>query len=100
MGLRDGEVARRAVVCGRVQGVGYRWNCAREAERLGVRGWARNEPDGSVDVLAVGARDAVDALLDWCRRGPRHAEVSDVLVAEPDERERRDAAERRGFTTG
>lgn len=98
--MAEDQVVRRAVARGRVQGVGYRWNCAREAERLGVRGWARNEPDGSVDILAAGAPDAVEAFLAWCRRGPRHAEVTELLVAEADDREVREAAERRGFATG
>ena len=78
----------------------YRWNCAREAERLGVRGSACNEPDGSVDILAIGKRGGVEALLAWCRRGPAHAEVTELLVAEPDAAELRDAAAHRGFTTG
>lgn len=68
----------RLLVRGRVQGVWFRDSCREEAERLGVAGWARNLPDGSVEVVAEGGRDAVDALLAWCRVGPPQARVTDV----------------------
>jgi len=67
-------------VAGRVQGVFFRATCADEAERLGVRGWVGNEPDGSVAGHFEGPADAVDALVAWCRRGPRRASVDDVEV--------------------
>lgn len=69
-------------VTGTVQGVFFRDGCRREAERLGVSGWARNEPDGSVAVHAEGERDAVDSLVDWCRTGSPKAEVDAVDVSE------------------
>lgn len=63
-------------VChGRVQGVAFRASMQREAERLGVRGWVRNQPDGSVRFLATGPADAVHALVEWARRGPPAARV-------------------------
>lgn len=79
-------ISRRLVVHGSVQGVGYRASLAAEAQRLGVTGWVRNRVDGSVEVLAVGSPDAVEALTGWARRGPRFADVSgvDVHEAEPD----------------
>lgn len=67
-----------------VQGVGFRWSCAREAERLGVAGWVRNLPDGTVEIVAEGSTDDVDALVAWARHGPRGASVSRVdVVDEP-----------------
>ncbi|HLH46498.1 MAG TPA: acylphosphatase [Acidimicrobiales bacterium] len=86
------QVRRRLIVRGRVQGVFYRASCAREAQRLGVAGWARNRPDGSVEVVAEGDAAAVDQLTAWCRRGPSRAQVDDVeVVDEP-------VAGGRGFT--
>jgi acylphosphatase len=75
-----GPVRVHAVVSGRVQGVWYRESCRREAVRLGVTGWVRNTADGRVEIEAEGARAAVDALLDWARRGPAQAEVAAVAV--------------------
>ncbi len=68
-------VRARATVRGRVQGVWYRGSARAEAARLGVTGWVRNEPDGSVALEAQGARAAVEALLAWCRQGPPGARV-------------------------
>lgn len=75
----------RVQVSGRVQGVMFRDSCRREADRLGVVGWVRNEPGGSVLVEAEGPDDAVDALVAWCRTGPPGARVSgvDVTAASP-----------------
>jgi protein-L-isoaspartate(D-aspartate) O-methyltransferase len=70
----------RARVTGRVQGVYYRASALNEARRLGVAGHVKNLSDGSVEVRAQGARAAVDALLEWCRPGPPHAEVERVEV--------------------
>jgi acylphosphatase len=69
-------------VFGRVQGVSFRWACEREASRLGLAGWVRNEPDGSVATYAEGPGDAVDALLAWCGEGPPAARVERVEVDE------------------
>jgi acylphosphatase len=74
--------AVRVKVTGRVQGVSFRWYAVQEAERLGVRGWVRNEPDESVAVHLEGEDDAVDAMVAWCRRGPSYASVRHVAVSE------------------
>ena len=69
---------RRYVVRGRVQGVGFRWFVAREAARLGLVGWAANEADGSVKVVAEGGADALDDMLASLHHGPSAAEVRRV----------------------
>jgi acylphosphatase len=69
-------------VTGRVQGVAFRWYAVQEAERLGVRGWVRNEPDESVAAHLEGDDPAVEAMLEWCRHGPSSARVRHVAVTE------------------
>jgi acylphosphatase len=68
----------RCIVSGRVQGVFFRRSAQREAEALGVSGWARNLPDGRVEVLACGEPAALEAMQRWLRQGPPQAAVSDV----------------------
>jgi acylphosphatase len=75
-------VRRRVVVSGEVQGVGFRANARAEARRLGLGGFARNLPDGTVEVEIEGADAAVAAMIRWLRRGPRWATVDSVTVAE------------------
>lgn len=60
----------------------FRDSVRREAARRGVAGWARNCRDGTVEAVFEGERDAVDALVELCRSGPGHAEVSRLDVAE------------------
>src|SRR6476660_4614422 len=74
--------ARRFVVRGRVQGVGFRWFVEREARLLGIAGWVRNNADGSVEVLAMGTRDQLFGLRSRLQQGPRAARVDDVTEAE------------------
>ena len=70
--------ARRYVVRGRVQGVGFRFFVEREAHTLGVAGWVRNNSDGTVEVLAMGTRDQLLGLRSRLREGPRAARVDAV----------------------
>jgi acylphosphatase len=74
--------ARRFVVRGRVQGVGFRWFVEREAHVLAVSGWVRNNADGSVEVLAQGTRDQLLGLRSRLRQGPRAARVDDIEESE------------------
>jgi len=75
-------VRRRLRVTGRVQGVWFRESCRQVADRLGVAGSVRNRADGSVEVVAEGPPAEVEALVVWCRSGPRAAEVTGVEVVE------------------
>ena len=74
--------ARRFVVRGRVQGVGFRWFVEREAHLLGIAGWVRNKADGSVEVLAQGTAAQLAGLRSRLQEGPRAARVDDVEEAE------------------
>jgi acylphosphatase len=79
--------AKRFIVRGRVQGVGFRWFVEREAHMLGIAGWVRNNSDGSVEVLAQGTRDQLAGLHSRLREGPRAARVDavDATDARPSE---------------
>jgi acylphosphatase len=80
--MTEDAQARRFVVRGRVQGVGFRWFVEREAHILGIAGWVRNNSDGSVEVLAQGTRDPLLSLRSRLREGPRAARVDDVEESE------------------
>ena len=71
-------IARRLVVRGRVQGVGYRDAMIGAARRLGIAGWVRNCNDGTVEAFVQGEADAVAEAIGWCRRGPPAARVTAV----------------------
>ena len=83
--MSDETVTRQLRIHGRVQGVYYRASMVAEATRLALHGWVRNRADGSVEALAHGGAPAVQALVDWARRGPPQALVErvDVADAEP-----------------
>jgi acylphosphatase len=69
------------VIGGRVQGVAYRFETQYAAERIGVYGWVRNRPDGTVQALFEGERERVEEMIAWCRRGPALARVTAVDVS-------------------
>ena len=77
-------IRRRFVITGKVQNVGYRVHCAREAKRLGVVGQVSNLPDGSVEVHAEGTVKAVEQLEAWCHQGSPFASVGSVTTDELD----------------
>ena len=72
----------RVVVHGRVQGVFFRDSVRRRAESRGLAGWVTNRPDGAVEAVFEGEAESVASLVEYCREGPRAAEVSDVEVFE------------------
>jgi acylphosphatase len=74
-----------------VQGVFFRAETRARAESLGVAGWVRNAPDGSVEAVFEGEVERVESMLDWCRRGPAGAVVEDVEVV------REEPADESGF---
>ena len=79
-------VRKRVRAHGRVQGVFFRDSVRREAARRGVAGWARNCADGSAEAVFEGPADAVEAMVEFVRRGPGHAAVSSIdTTSEPPE---------------
>jgi acylphosphatase len=70
------------IVRGRVQGVGFRYAAVEQGRRLALAGWARNLPDGAVEVVAAGEGEAVERLVAWCRQGPPSARVTTVERSE------------------
>jgi acylphosphatase len=75
-------IRTRVIVHGYVQGVFFRDTVRRRAQVAGVAGWVRNNPDGSVEGAFEGEPEAVERLVDFCRRGPRGADVELVEVLE------------------
>jgi acylphosphatase len=71
---------RHVIIYGRVQGVGFRLGVERAANTRSVAGWVRNRPDGTVEAVFEGELEDVEALVEFCRRGPRGAEVERVEV--------------------
>jgi acylphosphatase len=71
---------RHVLIYGVVQGVGFRFSVERAARSRAVSGWVRNRPDGAVEAVFEGKPEDVEALVDFCRRGPRGADVERVEV--------------------
>lgn len=74
------KICKRCLVSGRVQGVFYRASTAERARGLGVTGYAKNLPDGRVEVLACGEAEVVRELCEWLRQGPPAAKVESVEI--------------------
>ena len=79
-------ICKKCFVAGRVQGVFYRGTAARRAQELSIRGYARNLPDGRVEVLACGEDEAVEAFVSWLWTGSTASKVTsvDVVDVHPD----------------
>ena len=77
-------IRRRVVVHGHVQGVFFRDSARRLAQQRGVGGWIANRGDGTVEAVFEGEANAVERLVEFCRRGPRGAQVESVDVSEED----------------
>jgi len=78
-------ICKKCFVSGRVQGVFYRGTAAQRARELGVRGYARNLPDGRVEVLACGEREVVQAFVSWLWTGSSASKVEAVEVVDTPE---------------
>jgi len=68
------------IISGRVQGVFFRYKTQQEAQKLGLTGWVRNLDGGQVEVLAEGAKDKLEELAEWTKRGSRQAQVEKVEI--------------------
>ena len=75
------QIRAHVIISGRVQGVFFRVETQRAAERSGVLGWVRNRPDGTVEAVFEGSQESVDAVLQWCQEGPNLAVVENVDVS-------------------
>ncbi len=75
--MSDGEAVHK-FVHGHVQGVFYRSNTHKVADRLGLTGWVKNCEDGSVEIHAEGDKNTLEELIEWCRHGPALAKVSKI----------------------
>ena len=71
----------RIKIYGDVIGVNFRYYAKQKADELGLVGWVRNLPDGSVEILAQGEKEILEKLLEWAREGPKFAQVDNVEVS-------------------
>ncbi|OHC83538.1 MAG: acylphosphatase [Rhodospirillales bacterium RIFCSPLOWO2_12_FULL_67_15] len=78
-------MAKQLRITGLVQGVGYRYNFHAQARALNLTGWVRNRLDGSVEASVSGSDPALEKIVEWARRGPPGARVTEVLIAETDD---------------
>ena len=72
--------ANRIQVFGRVQGVFYRASAKTTADKLGLSGWVMNLPDGTVSMEVEGDESSINQFTEWCKQGPQHARVDDIIV--------------------
>jgi len=75
------KICVRAIIHGRVQGVFFRMETRKAAQRIGVFGWVKNKEDGTVEALFEGEKERVDSVLEWCRKGPPLSEVEKVSLS-------------------
>lgn len=78
------KICKHCLITGKVQGVFYRQTTLEKAKALGVTGWVRNLPNGSVECVLCGDEDAVQSLCDWLWLGPESAKVTDVQINDHD----------------
>ena len=77
---REDKVRVHLRIDGRVQGIFFRASTVEQASQLGLKGWVRNCPDGSVEVVAEGMRKKIERLVSWCQHGPPGAHVYNVTL--------------------
>jgi len=80
------DARAHVIIEGRVQGVFFRYHTQEVAVRLGLKGWVKNRPDGSVEAVFEGDREKVSQVIEWCHRGPSQARVTKVHQAWEDYR--------------
>ena len=68
------------IIKGKVQGVFYRASAREKAEEVGITGWVKNTPGGEVEITASGSEEQLREYIDWCRKGPSQAIVTDIRV--------------------
>ncbi|MFB6089074.1 MAG: acylphosphatase [Candidatus Aenigmatarchaeota archaeon] len=73
-----GKKRTHVFISGRVQGVAFRASTRRKAKKLGISGWVRNLSDGRVEAVFEGEKNKIEQLIEWCRRGPIGARVTDL----------------------
>src|SRR5205085_9502343 len=73
------------IITGKVQGVFYRAKAKETADRLGITGWVRNTDEGDVEAVATGTKEQIEKFIEWCRKGPQRAEVTNVEATEQEE---------------
>lgn len=73
------------LIKGKVQGVFYRASAKEIADELGLKGWIKNTNEGYVEVLITGDEEQLKVFIEWCWKGPRRAEVEDVIVTRKEE---------------
>jgi acylphosphatase len=73
------------IVKGRVQGVFYRATAKDVADEIGVVGWVKNTEEGNVEIMASGSEEQIQKMIEWCKKGPRKAIVTDVIVTNVEE---------------
>jgi acylphosphatase len=76
----ENKARARVIVTGIVQGVFFRVETKRAADHIGVTGWVRNRPEGTVEAMFEGEREKVEAAINWCRKGPPSGWVEDVSI--------------------
>ena len=72
--------AVKVIISGRVQGVFYRASTQQAANRLNIKGWVKNLPDGCVEAVFEADDKTIDQMVEWCRKGPANAAVSEVAI--------------------
>ncbi len=70
------------IIKGKVQGVFYRQSAKKEAVKLGIKGWVKNNEDGTVEAVATGSEEQIQHFIKWCRQGPTLAHVSEVIATD------------------
>ena len=78
--MKDDQKQLRAIIHGHVQGVSFRYYTVQEAQKLGITGWVRNEPDNTGQVVAEGSQEQLDALIDFLHVGSPSANIAEIYI--------------------